>query len=300
MKAKIIKAVIRKKVDQWLESIDVESVRELAKENTIVTGGCIASMLLNEKVNDFDLYFRNKETAEAIARYYLRKFKASKHANGESYPSMGIETEGDRVKIVIVSSGIATEKGKITALQTDGEENETDQMDDHIKELVTEKEKDEPKQKYRPVYITANAITLSDKVQLIIRFYGEPDEIHRNYDFVHCTNYWQSWDGYLELNKAALESLITKELRYIGSLYPLCSIIRSRKFIKRGFTINAGQYLKMAMQLNGMDLHIPEVLEEQLIGVDVAYFGQVIEQVKEKDPEKIDSTYLMTIIDKIF
>ena len=52
MKAKTIKAVLRKKIDAWLASIEDESVRTLARKNTIVTGGCIASMLLKEKVND--------------------------------------------------------------------------------------------------------------------------------------------------------------------------------------------------------------------------------------------------------
>ena len=62
----------------------------------------------------------------------------------------------------------------------------------------------------------------------------------------------------------------------MGSKYPLCSIIRTRKFIQRGYTINAGQYLKMAMQLNELDLKDVSVLQDQLIGVDSAYFDMVI------------------------
>src|SRR3546814_2013322 len=45
---------------------------------------------------------------------------------------------------------------------------------------------------YRPVFVSTNAITLSDKIQIVLRFYGEADAIHENYDFVHCTNYWTS------------------------------------------------------------------------------------------------------------
>nr|MCU0343906.1 T9SS type A sorting domain-containing protein [Ignavibacterium sp.] len=44
--------------------------------------------------------------------------------------------------------------------------------------------------KYRPVFISENAITLSDKVQLVIRFYGTPAEIHDNYDYAHCMCYF--------------------------------------------------------------------------------------------------------------
>ena len=66
MKAKTIKAVITEKMNAWWESIDDEGLRTQVKKNTIVTGGCIASMFLKEPVNDFDIYFRNLATAEAV------------------------------------------------------------------------------------------------------------------------------------------------------------------------------------------------------------------------------------------
>lgn len=165
---------------------------------------------------------------------------------------------------------------------------------------------DDGKPKYRPLFISANAITLSHGVQLVMRFVGEPEVIHKFYDFIHCTCYWKSWDGELVLPAAALEAILTKELRYVGSLYPLCSIIRIRKFVARGWQINAGQILKMCFQLNGLDLKDLAVLEDQLTGVDAFYFMQVIERLKEKqkedggEPKPIDSTYLMSIIDRMF
>ena len=69
---------------------------------------------------------------------------------------------------------------------------------------------------------------------------------------MHCTNYWTSWDREVVTSAAALESILTKDLKYQGSQYPVCSIIRTRKFIERGWTINAGQYLKMAIQIGAM------------------------------------------------
>jgi hypothetical protein len=153
---------------------------------------------------------------------------------------------------------------------------------------------------YRPVFMSTNAITLSRRVQIILRFYGEPDEIHKNYDFVHCTNYWTSWDKKLVLHQAALESLLAKELRYVGSKYPICSIFRIRKFIQRGWSINVGQILKAIIQISELDLKNPAVLEDQLTGVDVAYFTQLIAKLKEKDPEKVNSAYLVEILDRMF
>jgi hypothetical protein len=93
---------------------------------------------------------------------------------------------------------------------------------------------------------------------------------------------------------------MSKELRYVGSKYPVCSVIRLRKFIARQWTINAGQILKMLMQINELDLTDIKVLQDQLTGVDSAYFCELIGKLKDKDPQKVNSAYLCEIIDRIF
>ena len=67
MKIPTIKSLIRRRLSDWVASIDNEELQKKLREDTIVTGGCIASMLLGEKINDYDLYFRTKETALAVA-----------------------------------------------------------------------------------------------------------------------------------------------------------------------------------------------------------------------------------------
>lgn len=293
MKIKTINAVIGKKFKELLKSVDNDEVRKLMEKGTVVTGGCIASMLLREPVNDFDFYFKDKETARRVALYYVEKF-------GILHPEIKAEVQvvnaegaqvddGDRVRIFIKSDGVA---GEVPQEQI--EVHEMEKVDDLPAEVL------EDAQKYKPTFLSSNAITLSGHVQLVIRFYGEPDKIHENYDFVHCMNYWTSWDEKTVVRADALESLLTKELRYVGSKYPICSVIRTRKFIARGWTMNAGQYLKMCLQIHGLKLDDLNVLEDQLVGVDAAYFNQIIFDLKAKDPAKVDAGYLMTIIDRIF
>jgi len=310
MKSKTIKAIIAKKVQEWLKSIEDEAVRELASVNTIVTGGCIASMLLKEKVNDFDVYFRNKETVLAVAQYYVKRFSIQKKSGIPC--EIFVKDEGDRVKIVVKSAGIASEEGAEKPYEY-FEQREEGEAADYVSEVMqdpgaiedTNEETEAAAQEangtpYRPVFLSTNAITLSGRIQIVLRFYGEADEIHKNYDFIHCTNYWTSWDKEVVLHKDALESLLAKELRYVGSKYPVCSMFRLRKFIQRHWTINAGQILKMAMQISELDLTNPAVLEDQLTGVDVAYFIEVIRKVKENDPEKVNTAYLVEILDRMF
>ena len=309
MKIKTIRAILQRKFDEWTETIPEDNgFRKEVKNNSIITGGCIASMLLQEKVNDFDIYFTNIETAKRVAEYYINRFlqtnreKLIKNNMPLDIQIIGLE---DGLKLKIKSVGIMSETidKKYQYFEgTDPDSLDTNEFIDFATDLLKEEDKDKPK--YRPIFISANAITLSNKVQLVTRFCGPPEKIHENFDFVHCTNYWTSKDEKLVLNQQALESLMTKNLHYIGSKYPLTSIIRTRKFIKKGFAINAGQYLKMCFQISELDLSDILVLEEQLTGVDFAYFYHLIEGLKtqkDKDPNfKPNYEYIVGIVDKLF
>lgn len=310
-KSKTIKAVLSKKFGQFLASIEDETVRGLVQKNTIITGGCIASMLLGEKINDFDLYFTDKATTKAVAEYYVKRFHPKNRAGIPA--AIYVEDAGDRIKIVIKSAGIASEDGTATPYEY-FEASADEAASGYVGEIMADAgdiqeayenteaaalDVDEGAP-YRPVFMSTNAITLSHQVQLVLRFFGDAEKIHENYDFVHCTNYWTSRDGNLTLRPAALECLLAKELRYVGSKYPVCSIIRLRKFIRRGWAINAGQILKMAMQISDLNLTDPIILEDQLTGVDSAYFVQIISKLNERDPTKIDTAYLVEIIDRMF
>jgi len=157
--------------------------------------------------------------------------------------------------------------------------------------------------KYKPKYFSSNAISLTDKIQIVLRFTGNNEEIHKNFDFIHATNYFTFKDG-LVTNVKALESLLTKQLVYQGSLYPVTSILRAKKFIKRGWNIGAGEYLKIMFQISQLDLTDFNVLEEQLSGVDVAYFQllvDILRDKKSKDPKfELSYEFLCSLLMKVF
>jgi hypothetical protein len=305
MNRRIIEKIIGKKFDTYVESIEDNAVKEAVRMNSVITGGSIVSLLLNERVKDYDVYFKDMATVEAVARYYVDAFTGL-NKNVKIVPQ--VEILDSRVKIVVQSAGVTSSAGDTEYQYFENFPDEVGQ--DYFDKVVSAADEEDAEEferaapEYRPVFMSANAITLSGKVQLVIRFYGDPGEIHKNYDFIHCCNYWESNTRKLTLNPAALESILTKTLSYQGSLYPVCSVIRMRKFIKRGWYINAGQILKMLFQVSALDLTDIGVLEDQLTGVDAAYFHQVIDWCKKKkseDPEfKVTTPYLISIIDKIF
>lgn len=307
MKARTIKTVLKKKHAEWVASIADIAVAKLVEDNTIITGGCIASMLLGEAVNDFDVYFTNHATAKAVAQYYVDKFNEVSPGSGVAGDGTRIDAfvsdEEGRVKVLVKSAGVAVEGGDVDTYQYfEGDPDPSAiAASEYIENAadIADKLEDETKPAYRPVFMSANAITLSRKIQVVLRFYGNADEIHANYDFAHCTSYWTSRDGNLVLRPDALEALLARELRYIGSKYPLCSMFRIKKFVARGYSINAGQMLKIAMQISALDLTDIDTLEEQLTGVDAAYFVEVVNKLRDKGG-KVDATYLTEIIDRMF
>lgn len=288
MQIKTIKNNIKNKMIDWLATITDEGLRSKVKKNLLVSGGSIVSMLLKEEINDYDVYIKDMDVLINLAKYYIKDYSTSVSAitildgrKRDKYLNH-CEIEG-LYKIAI--DNLKSDQVKLFFEDRTGGKR------------VEGVSKDSPQ--YLPIYFSPNAIALSNKIQIVTRFHGNNEEIHKTFDFIHATNYFTFEDG-LVTNKEALESIITKQLKYQGSLYPLTSIIRMKKFIKRGWNINAGEILKIMFQISELNLHDFNVLEEQLIGVDVAYFGMLISILREIDANKLTSPYLNTIIDKVF
>jgi hypothetical protein len=292
-KRKTIEHTIRDKMKAWLNSIDDIELRDVVKKDYIVTGGAITSMLLGDLPNDYDVYFQNPDVAARLANYYISRLSTSDNEMTKT-PIVTVPSTRDRVEIKVQSAGVAGEevdqdKYEYFEMYEDGAQRAAAYLDAMASRNTG---------KYTALAITTNAITLSDQIQIILRFVGDPQEIHKNYDFVHTTNWFTQEHG-VELNVDALESTLARELKYVGSRYPICSMFRLKKFIKRGWTITAGEMLKIAWDINKLDLNDRLVLQDQLTGVDAAYFRQIIDLLN-KDDKPIERTYLFELINRIF
>ena len=266
MNSKNMKKHLNNKMKDWWDSITDEQVRKLIKNNTIVTGGAMVSLLTGEKVDDYDVYLRTKEACVAIAKYYMEQWN-------KTHP---------------------TEK----QVQLRVEDDKTEQ-----KKVI-----DNPDLPFSDENSKTIPVKIPGRVKLFIRsegVVGENKEKNRKWkNNAHCTCSWTSWDNEVQLPVKALECIINKEMYYIGSRYPLCSIIRTRKYLERGYHINAGQYVKMAFQLNELNLHDIETLEDQLTGVDSGYFMMMIEALRKKADEngeaQVDKSYVFELINRMF
>lgn len=288
MQTKTIAKTIKRKLIEWLKTIDDEELRQDVQNNIIVSGGCITSMFMGEPVNDYDVYLKDINVAYRLAKYYTKSFDNITVLNGLK--------KAEYLELYSIYENEDTNyytKSVITNLKPNQVKLLFENKEGGMK--VNEKVKTEDLN-YTPLYLSSNAISLSNQLQIVLRFTGNIKNIHRSFDFIHATNYY-TFDKGLVTNKAALESILTKTLKYQGSLYPVTSIIRIKKFLKRGFNISALEQLKIMFQISQLDLTDPNVLEEQLIGVDVAYFSMLINMLrKDEDNKPIDYDRISILI----
>jgi hypothetical protein len=295
MQTKTIAKRIKTKLEDWLLSITDEELRNDVKKNILVSGGSITSLFLNEEVNDFDIYIQDIDVLLRLTQYYTKPFDDITILDGRKKDILKREAESGGEELEVLHNSYCVSLRNL----------KEDQIKLYFKGAQGNKRVsniDEEK-KYAPLFFSPNAISLSDEIQIVIRFHGNAEQIHKTFDFIHATNYFTFKDGFIT-NIPALESILTKQLKYQGSLYPVTSIIRAKKFINRGWHINAGELLKIMFQISQLNLSDPDVLEEQLIGVDVAYFDILIGALRNKyesDKDfKLSNEYFNTIVDKVF
>jgi len=295
-----IRKVLGERVRAWSSTLPKE-LRKKVERDTIVTGGAIASMLLGEPVNDYDVYFKTQETTLAVAEHYAKVFTATNKDGRVPVVRLVDRTNlkgitESRVGFFIKSDGVVGEEPESFS-------SEPEILEEPLVTIPAAADSLRPtKEKYRPLFFSANAVTLSDKFQIILRFSGTPEELHGNYDFVHAMCHYEHCKRRLVLPPEALESLLAKTLVYKGSLYPLASLFRIRKFLKRGWRVGAGELLKISYQIRTVDFEDLAVLEEQLTGVDQSYMNDLVLGLKRAQSEgtKIDELYVVNLIDNVF
>lgn len=277
---------------KWIETIQDKELKDKVKNNVVVAGGAITSLLEGETPNDYDVYIKDFDVLVELANYYAELWnKDGRHKSKVTIQVDVPEPEGDvgtsKVICFITSEGVAGEEE--TSKASAGTEANIEVEEDEVAD-------------YRPVFFTDNAISLKGKIQLVLRFWGEPEKIISSFDYVHCTNYFDRGEQNLHISKDALMSILNKQLKYVGSQFPICSLFRMRKYMERGYTISAGEILKMSFQISKLDLTDIDVLREQLIGVDTTYMIALVDRLEKAQEENIDIdySYVVDLIDEIF
>lgn len=282
-KTKMIVSKIESKMNSWISTLPLPLQLKVSN-SYIVTGGAIASMLLDEEPKDYDVYFSDVQVCKELANHYVKQFqnKTSKQT------SVNIIGNSNSVKIEMMTG---MEPGIRTPIS----------MQPKFENFIgdpSDLKKNHPQNSYIPLLITANAITLSDDLQIITRFVGNAEFIHSNFDFLHAMNYF-SQEAKLQLTNISLECIREKQLKYCNSQFPIAAIIRLKKFIKRGWNINAGEIFKICWDIAHLNLDDPETLKNQITGF---YGREFISLLNEMDQLNYEMTRekLANIVSRLF
>lgn len=157
-------------------------------------------MFLGEKVNDFDVYFRDHDTTKKIAQYYVKRFSPK---NQRGIPlTIYVDDTAERVKIHIKSAGVASEDGTTKEYQY-FETRSDDEANDYISDIIQDpgdieetfqeteravlEAEDDGKEKYRPVFMSTNAITLSQRLRIALCWKQVPNLLNHPFAQIHQT-----------------------------------------------------------------------------------------------------------------
>lgn len=175
---------LKKKSDEFLKLFENDKhLQNSIQFKFFIAGGSIASIIMNEEPNDYDIYFMDLESM-LRATEYLKSSRPD----------------------VVVSKG-------------------------------------------------ANAITLTERFQIITRYTGTPYEVIYKFDFSHCRCYFQQSNSEpLSIYKDAMESIATKHLIYNSCPNPIGALYRLKKFFSRGWGITKDNWFKIIMDVNAIDL----------------------------------------------
>lgn len=116
--------------------------------------------------------------------------------------------------------------------------------------------------------ITANGITIklpSDKViQIVTRFYGPPSRVFETFDFTHCRCYYKYSNEDLSYDR---NLILSKKLIYDGvDKFPVNSIKRMIRFVRRGYDIDNESILTLVENIATLDWDNEKQRGQQLIG----------------------------------
>jgi hypothetical protein len=153
--------------------------------------------------------------------------------------------------------------------------------------------KNQVDKKYEVVYCSENAVSYRTekniKFQLIKKIYGTPQNVMAQFDFTICmcacfpkTNTFVMYDRFLE-------HLARREIVFnIDACYPINSLFRANKFIKRQYYVSAVEWIKIGLKCHSLNLKNLKEIKEQLDGIDTFFLKEFTDNLNNVPGQQYD------------
>ena len=120
--------------------------------------------------------------------------------------------------------------------------------------------------------------------QLICATYADPENMLDTFDFTICMAAWKQTGEFI-FNDRFLQHCSQKRLCFnTNAKFPICSLWRALKYIKRGYKLPAIDLIKIALCINNVDLKNRKELKRQLMGIDTMFLKKLTDAL-DKDGE---------------
>lgn len=232
----------------WMKGYLANDQKVSLMSETYFAGGLFTSLVNKDRVKDYDLFCSTTETAQLLFRVF--KYSCN-YAN-----SLELEFEVDEKNPRLHRGKLVSTNPKLT-----------------VEQLLKFINDDAKVRKGDLAFLSKNALSLKNGIQVIFRFVGPPEEVFTTFDYEHCKVAWEPHPLGLTLGSTkfygrSLESLAKAELMYSGNTrFVLSALSRLNKFIRRGWGIAPSSLLALALTASKIDWNNKVALEEELLGI---------------------------------
>lgn len=266
-----------------------KSLRNKIEGKFFIAGGAISSIISGEKVNDYDIYFTDVDALNSFILHVTKEhehnefgmvWRPNKVYRDNNCPSGMVVITDMSGNPINIRNAEYFDKDYMSLQGLNSSTMGTARGDDY--------------------FLSENAISFSNGIQVIFRFVGEPEDVVlKNFDFAHCTGYMRhKCDKGLVLPNEMIRANVAKKLIVRGTKYPIDSLQRMKKYISRGYAMEVTELFKLVFAINDLNLRELSILRDQLIGIDASYLKEFIEVLDERIKNG-ETTSNHTIVDAI-
>jgi hypothetical protein len=135
------------------------------------------------------------------------------------------------------------------------------------------------------------------RVQLVKVLTRTPSEVISSFDFTICQAGFDLDDGFI-FGADFFQHLAQRRLVFnIKAEYPICSLYRARKFIKRGFSLSGIEAIKLGLRIHSLKIDTYRDLRAQLMGIDTLFLKDLTDSLKGQDEKAYDLNEFLALLD---
>lgn len=162
---------------------------------------------------------------------------------------------------------------------------------------------------FKSIFITDTAKTYT-KNNLVLQaillpgmICSNPRDIIDQFDYTICMGLFDFDTDLFILNERFLEDIARRELHYnVFGKYPLSSLFRLKKYLKKGYVISGSEIIKLGLSINNLRMENYIDLKAQLQGIDTLFLKDLTDTLlsPEYADKKYDFMVFMNLINEYF